>query len=203
MDLEKWLEFYTQILRDFNFSKDEDEISAVLMHKLGRKKLLDSEALAKKISGRDVAVIGPILGKKELERIKSFDGVRITAGKALLFAEIVPDVHVTDMEEADEILIEVQRRGCLLVLHAHGDNIERVKSLIPKVDAFVGTTQSIPFDRIYNFGGFTDGDRAVCIAKEMGAKSIQLIGFDFERASGVKRKKLEWAKRILAYELGW
>jgi uncharacterized Rossmann fold enzyme len=37
----------------------------------------------------------------------------------------------------------------------------------------------------------------------MGAKSIQLIGFDFERASGVKRKKLEWAKRILAYELGW
>jgi hypothetical protein len=203
MNLEKWLEFYNRILKDLNFSKEEDELSAVLMYRLGREKLLDCETLAKRIKGKNVLVIGPVLGERELKKIKNFNGVRITAGKALLFAEIVPEIHVTDMEESDEILLEVQRSGCLLVLHAHGDNIERVKSLVPKVDAFIGTTQSIPFDRIYNFGGFTDGDRAVCIAKEMGAKSIQLAGFDLERAEGSKKRKLEWAKKILAHELGW
>jgi hypothetical protein len=106
------------------------------------------------------------------------------------------------MEEPDELLLSVQKKGCILVLHAHGDNVGRVESLIPKVGGFIGTTQSIPFDRIYNFGGFTDGDRAVCMAKEMGARGIGLVGFDFEKAEGMKRKKLGWARKILAYELG-
>ena len=203
MNLETWLEFYRQILKDFNFSKEEDEFSAVLMHKLGKDKLLGLEVLVKKIRGKDVIIIGPILEDKDLKKLKEFEGLKITAGKALLSYGKTPDIHVTDMEEPDELLVEVQEKGCLLVLHAHGDNIERVKSVIPKVKNFIGTTQSIPFDRIYNFGGFTDGDRAVCMAKEMGARKIELIGFDFGKASGIKKKKLEWARKILAYELGW
>ncbi|MBO8181749.1 MAG: DUF115 domain-containing protein [Archaeoglobus sp.] len=204
MNLETWLEFYRQILKDFNFSKEEDEFSAVLMHKLGKKKLLDSGVLFKKIEGRDVVVIGPVLEYDAVKELESFSGIKITAGKALLaLTDFIPDIHVTDMEEPTELLVEIQKKGCLLVLHAHGDNIERIKSVIPKVDDFIGTTQSIPFDRIYNFGGFTDGDRAVCMAKEMGAKNIKLVGFDFEKASGIKKKKLEWARKIIAHELGW
>jgi hypothetical protein len=202
MNLGKWLEFYVQILKDFNFSKEEDEFAAVLMHKLGKEKLLDSSILQRKVKWEDVIVIGPILREGDFEEIKRFHGVRITAGKALnvVINHITPDVHVTDMEEGDEILLELQEKGCILVLHAHGDNIERIKSMIPRIGSFIGTTQSIPFNRIYNFGGFTDGDRAACMAKEMGAKSIKLIGFDFERAKGIKKKKLEWARKILAYE---
>ncbi len=202
MNLEKWFGFYIQILKDFSFSKDEDEFAAVLMHKLGRKKLLDSSILEKKIKGNDVIVIGPILAEEDFDEIKRSRDVRITAGKALIEIanHVTPEIHVTDMEEDDELLLKVQKDGCILVLHAHGDNIERIKSIVPKVEGFIGTTQSIPFDRIYNFGGFTDGDRAACMAKDMGAKSIKLIGFDFERATGTKKKKLEWAKKILAYE---
>ncbi|RLI83413.1 hypothetical protein DRP07_03440 [Archaeoglobales archaeon] len=202
MNLEKWLEFYTQILKDFNFSKDEDELAAVLMYKLGKEKLLDSSILLEKIKGEDVMVIGPILTEGDFEKIKKFQGVRITAGKALIEVanHITPEIHVTDMEEDVETLLKVQKRGCTLVLHAHGDNIDRIKSIVPKIENFIGTTQSIPFDRIHNFGGFTDGDRAVCMAKEMGAKSIKLIGFDFERAHGIKKRKLEWAKKILTHE---
>jgi hypothetical protein len=65
----------------------------------------------------------------------------------------------------------------------------------------VGTTQSVPFDRIYNFGGFTDGDRAALIAKKFGARKIRLYGFNFEKADNkIKLKKLKWAKRILEKE---
>ncbi|MEM2818029.1 MAG: hypothetical protein QXN39_06050, partial [Archaeoglobaceae archaeon] len=69
-----------------------------------------------------------------------------------------------------------------------------------RLKSFVATTQSKPFGRVYNFCGFTDGDRAVLIAKKFGAKKITLYGFDFEKAEGTKLKKLKWAKKILEIE---
>ena len=71
-------------------------------------------------------------------------------------------------------------------------------SLVP------GRCQGIPIDGVFNFGGFTDGDRAACILSEMGVLRIRLAGFDLERPSGkpgrsleVKGRKLAWARRIL------
>lgn len=195
MQLEKWLEIYSQILSDFGFSRDDDEKAAKLMHELSRNKLLDCKVL-KIIKGKKVAVVG---GAYDGEEIK--EEFIITAGKAVKKVDFTPKVHVTDMEEEDKILVDLQKKGCILVLHAHGDNIERIRSIIPKLKSFVGTTQSVPFNRIYNFGGFTDGDRAAIIAKRFGAKSIKLYGFDFERSENeIKRKKLEWARRILKME---
>ncbi|AGK60826.1 Uncharacterized Rossmann fold enzyme [Archaeoglobus sulfaticallidus PM70-1] len=204
MEFEEWIEFYRQILIDFNFSKEEDERSAVVMHSIAREKLMDTLILEKKIGGKDVLIIGPILSEDDAEEIREFEGVKITAGKAInavreFIPDFVPDIHVTDMEESDDLLVEIGER-CILVLHAHGDNIDRVMSVIPKIGYFVGTTQSIPFDKIYNFGGFTDGDRAACMAKHFNANGIKLIGFDFERAEGLKKKKLVWAERILKHE---
>ena len=46
-------------------------------------------------------------------------------------------------------------------------------------------------DIVYNFGGFTDGDRAVFLAEELGAKKIFLIGFDFGEIVG------KWSKPYL------
>jgi hypothetical protein len=205
MELDKWFDFYSKIISDFNFSKDEDERSAVILYSLAREKLMDTLILDKKIRSKDVLIIGPVIGEEEIEKIKNFEGVKITAGKAIkivrsLIPEFVPDIHVTDMEEEDYILVDLQRKNCILVLHAHGDNVERIYSIVPKLRFFIGTTQSIPFDKIYNFGGFTDGDRAAILAKEFGASSITLIGFDFERADEIKRKKLKWAKEILTFE---
>ena len=37
----------------------------------------------------------------------------------------------------------------------------------------------MPVKNVYNFGGFTDGDRSVFWAEEFGAKEIILIGMDF------------------------
>ena len=67
------------------------------------------------------------------------------------------------------------------------------------------TTQSRPESTVFDFGGFTDGDRAVCISQEMGASSIRLIGFDLDhprpkdgRDPAVKLRKLAWARRIIS-----
>ena len=205
MNLEIWLnEFYPKILEDFGFRAEDDESSAKLMHDLGRGKLLDSSVLKNIIEGKDVVVIGGAVSENDLPRIEP-DRVKITAGKAILrlrelIPGFVPDVHVTDMEEPDELIIDLERRGCVLVLHAHGDNVHRIRSVVPKLGSFIATTQSKPFDRIYNFTGFTDGDRAAIIAKEFGARRIELLGFDFRKAEGIKLKKLMWAERILRFE---
>ena len=117
-----------------------------------------------------------------------------------MFDKTIPKVHVTDMEEDVDLLVNLEKKGCILVLHAHGDNIDRIRTVIPKLTKFIGTTQVVPFNKIYNFTGFTDGDRAAIIAKKFGAKEIVLFGFDFEKAEGIKKKKLKWAKRILEFE---
>ncbi len=202
MRLDDWFIFYSKILSDFGFSREEDERAAKLMHELATGKLLDAEVLRRVIEGKSVAVIGYAIDAEEFRKIR--EEVKIAAGKVImkvleLDPDFVPDIHVTDMEE-DDLIVELDKKGCLLVLHAHGDNIDRIKSVVPRVSKFVGTTQSTPFDRIYNFGGFTDGDRAAIIAKEMNASKVVLYGFDFEKASGIKKRKLEWARRILEFE---
>jgi uncharacterized Rossmann fold enzyme len=186
---------YEQILSDFGFSRDEDEKAARLMRELAGDRLLESSVL-EFLRGKDVAVIG---GAYEGESVR--EEVVITAGKAVNKVDYVPHVHVTDMEEDEKLLASLEERGCILVLHAHGDNVDRIRKVIPVVKKFVGTTQSTPFDKIYNFGGFTDGDRAAIMAKKFGARSIKLYGFDFEKADNpVKQKKLKWAKFILEKE---
>ncbi|MCZ7371501.1 MAG: hypothetical protein O8C66_13440, partial [Candidatus Methanoperedens sp.] len=60
-------------------------------------------------------------------------------------------------------------------------------------------TQSKPLSNIYNFGGFSDGDRCVFLAHAFGARNITLIGFYFEdeNVTEMKKKKLRWARKLI------
>ncbi len=207
MNVEIWLNyFYPKIISDFGFSREKDVKSAKILYELGRDKLTDCSVLKDRIANRKVIVVGGAIKRADSEKILELnEWVVITAGKSILrikdfLPNFIPTVHVTDMEEDDEILIELEKQGCVLVLHAHGDNIDRIRSVVPKLGRFVATTQAEPFDKIYNFGGFTDGDRAAIIAKTFNAKCVKLVGFDFDRAEGIKLKKLRWAKKILEFE---
>ena len=66
---------------------------------------------------------------------------------------------------------------------------------------------------MYNWGGFTDGDRAIMLAEIMAAQEIFLVGMDFgpiigryskppylqERiADEIKKKKLQFAQAIIS-----
>ena len=100
-------------------------------------------------------------------------------------------------------------KGIPICLHAHGDNQDswaRILSIIDENQEVLLTHQTpYEIDRMYNPGGFTDGDRAVCIAFALGATEVELVGFsidDVGQWSGVtdeKRKliKLKWMNRVL------
>ena len=62
------------------------------------------------------------------------------------------------------------------------------------------TSQGKPFGHVYNFGGFTDGDRAVYLAHEMQASDVTLIGFDLDDplVTPMKKGKLQWARKLLS-----
>lgn len=209
MEYSEWKKYYAQILSDFGFSKKEDEKSAVMLSELLQgKKLGTHKDLNNMISGKNVYVFGAACSLQEdIKKVKKENAILISADPAtslLMSKNITPDIVVTDLDGVVEDQITANREGAIVVVHAHGNNINRVKRYIPMFNGkLIGTTQSKPFDNIYNFGGFTDGDRAVYLADFFGAKKIFLTGFDFENvgkyssSKELKMKKLGWAKNLI------
>lgn len=209
MDYNEWKKYYNQILLDFGFSKKEDEKSALLLLELLQgKKLGTPKDLDNMISDKNVYVFGAAGSlQDDVKKVKKENAVFISADPAtslIMEKNIIPDIIITDLDGVVEDQIAANKEGAIVVVHAHGNNIDRLERYVPMFDGkIIGTTQSKPFDNIYNFGGFTDGDRAVCIADCFGAKKIFLAGFDFEnvgkysKSKELKMKKLKWAKRII------
>ena len=78
-----------------------------------------------------------------------------------------------------EDIIQANQKGSFLAVHAHGNNLDKIKEYVPGLERVLGTTQSTPLENVYNFGGFTDGDRALYLAVELGVNFIILAGMDF------------------------
>ncbi|HIH76460.1 MAG TPA: DUF115 domain-containing protein, partial [Methanomassiliicoccales archaeon] len=91
----------------------------------------------------------------------------ISAGSAtarLMKIGIIPDILVTDLDGYVDYEIEAIEKGALAFIHAHGDNLAKINEIVPRLTMpFVPTVQCKPFGNVYNFGGFTDGDRAALI----------------------------------------
>ncbi|MEI6104141.1 MAG: 6-hydroxymethylpterin diphosphokinase MptE-like protein [Methanothrix sp.] len=203
-----WEPLYQSILQDFGFSPGRDEEAAMLLAKL----LCDREPLLRAaetiVAGHRVVVCGnaPSL-EAELEGLQERDAVFLAADGAtavLLRQGIVPDMVVTDLDGPFPAILKANGMGSIVVVHAHGDNLDALDRYVPQLKRIIGTVQCRPMPGLYNFGGFTDGDRCVFLAKELGAASITLLGFDFEDESVTPRKKrkLEWAKRLIELALG-
>jgi len=203
MEFSEWEPLYTEILADFDFNRSEDEHSARILADLLHGRAGAPADLRSIISGRDVAVCGnaPSLAS-EIDSIMP-EQIIIAADGAttvLMANRMIPDVIVTDLDGTIEDIISASEKGSFMVVHAHGDNIPAVRSVVPRLAGRVlGTTQSEPFGDIHNFGGFSDGDRCVFLAKASGAASVALFGFDYNDpdVNDVKKKKLRWAKRLI------
>ena len=92
---------------------------------------------------------------------------------------------VSDGDGAEH-LDSAAQSGVHIVLHAHGDNGDIWKELVATWSAFEQppsltlTHQSMTdYDGMFNPGGFTDGDRALCFIQMMGRSldSVECIGF--------------------------
>ncbi len=217
MQWKEWEEFYKEIVREMGFSVKEDRKASFVL----REMIIEAENYIQprnlsSIMEKKVYVFGagPSL-EKILLRDTFEDGVKIAADgatSALLKSRIIPDIIVTDLDGRFDDIIRANRLGAFMVVHAHGDNIEKLKKYVPLLERVLGTCQTEPLDIIHNFGGFTDGDRAVFLAEALGAQEIVLIGFDFGERVGKwskpylkehapvwesKRKKFRFALKLL------
>lgn len=213
MKFTDWFPYYQNIRWQFGYSTQKDQAAADMLSRMIKKKALDARVLQRKILGKQVMVIGagPSL-EKNMEFIKlNTNFVKVVANgavQALIERNIKPTIVVTDLDGNPSFLQKAEQLGATLVVHAHGDNINKLKKLVPKFRHLIGSTQVMPVENVYNFGGFTDGDRCVFLAEEFGAKEIILIGMELGKNIGkyskeviididLKRKKMKAGKRLL------
>jgi uncharacterized Rossmann fold enzyme len=212
MRFEAWEPLYLEILDDIGFSRERDEEAGSLLFDLlksGQKsaKIL---AMASKLARCQFVVIcgnAPSLAGELGENLHAArDKIFIAADGAtsvLLKAGVVPKIIVTDLDGCMDDILRANQMGSVVVVHAHGDNQDLLREYVPKLRNVIGTTQTRPPHGLYNFGGFTDGDRCVFFARYLAASEIKLIGFDFDDTSVTprKHKKLAWAKRLIELAL--
>ncbi len=222
MEFGLWEKYYKEILDDFGFSREDDEESAKLLDEiLSTEGCLTLNDLAEIVGFSDKFIVfgaGPSV-KEHVEMLKNDydlkDYVLVAADgatTALIEQKLVPDIVATDLDgNIDDILL-ANLRGANIVIHAHGDNIDRIASLSSFFNNVLGTTQAQPVGNLYNFGGFTDGDRAIFLAVALGASEIILAGMDFgdivtkysrpnlsdalAKADEFKQKKLNYAEKF-------
>ena len=222
MEFGLWEKYYTKILDDFGFSREGDEESAKLLDEiLSVEGCLTLEELREIVSFSDKFIVfgaGPSL-KEHVRMIKEEydlkDYVLLPADgatTALIEERIVPDVIATDLDGNLDDIFLANLKGANVVIHAHGDNIDKIASLTTFFTTRMGTTQAQPIGNLYNFGGFTDGDRAIFLAVALGASEITLAGMDFgnivtqysrpnlatktAEADDFKKKKLRYADML-------
>jgi uncharacterized Rossmann fold enzyme len=177
-----WKKMYSNILKEFKYSEKKDRESAILLNSIIKNSDVN-EKITNMVKGETVFVIGsgPSLSAAipKLKILKQ--SIKIAADssvKPLVENGIVPDIIVTDLDGDKNTFKKIAGTKSIFVVHAHGDNIEKLE-FAKNFKNCIGTTQSKPFSKIKNFGGFTDGDRGVFLANHYGAKKIILFGMDF------------------------
>jgi len=213
MTIKGWTRRYSEIRKEFGYSKRKDFESATLLD-LFLKQTSSPKEIKKIIHDKSVFVVGagpslsssfPYLKKyKRVPKIAADSAVQI-----LLEKKIYPEIVVTDLDGEEQSLKRINKKNSIILVHAHGDNIAKLP-LVSNFKKCIGTTQTEPIGKIQNFGGFTDGDRCVFLANHFCAKNIILFGMDFGKIVGkysgtkksakqIKLKKLRMGKKLLEW----
>ncbi len=220
MNLDVWFSWYREVLKEFGFNQNDDEKSAKILNDLLEAyNSLDKDEI--KIKNKVIVFgAGPSLKRNIIElkdlNLKEFTLIAADGATTALFEEnIIPDIIVTDLDGKMDDIIQCNNKGSVLAVHAHGNNIDKVQEFVPKLKNVLGTTQSVPLEKVHNFGGFTDGDRCIFLAVHFGAKFIILAGMDFgkivtryskpdlkdsmDKADEIKIMKLKYAKMLIEW----
>ena len=205
MEFEDWEPYYVQIVDDLGLSREADEAVAAELDRLLGGTRVGPDALRSVLRGMTVTVAGN--GPSLPADLAASEGVLLTADEATSVAlqkGLRPAIVVTDLDGEVEDQVRANAAGTIAVILGHGDNGPAVRRWAPRFRGrTMATTQSTPSGRLFDYGGFTDGDRAVYLADHFGAKEIRLAGWDFEHPSAKdddpkrKLRKLDWAYILL------
>lgn len=210
MHYEDWEPKYVTVTDDLGYDRGGDEKSARELAKRMEGHagpVAKSEDLAKLLAHQRVFVCAnsPTLEKEIADR--PFDGTVIAADGAtgrLMQRGTLPEIVVTDLDGDLEAIRKASARGSIVVVHAHADNMDRIATWLAAMEGpVVASVQCAPPAGTHNYGGLTDGDRAVYIADHFAAEEIVLAGFDFGDGEPdlppEKHRKFIWGALLIAW----
>jgi uncharacterized Rossmann fold enzyme len=213
MRFNEWEPVYIDILKDMDIDRTSDESSARSLKMLTLNSNIISDEELASLMTKEIIIAGGNISADGIRSLKDIQKDKtkrtlISAGSAtdvLVANGVIPDIVVTDLDGNAEEQKKASSSGSVTIIHAHGDNSHLVMRHAKDFNGRIMiSTQSAPDMALCNFGGFTDGDRAVCTARHFGAKKIMLIGFDMDAPAykpgtdpDIKKRKLKWAKKII------
>lgn len=226
IDKNVWLEIYSSIKRELALSFDLDQLATDLLSNIlsTMSNTIDIKQLKKGINSDCVLVFGPAPSIEndfqKANELSLFNKLPVIAvnGAATFFYEkgFVPTIIVTDLDGDPNHIASLNDKGAIVVVHAHGDNIDEIKKWVPKFSGhLIGSTQVEPRPHVYNFGGFTDGDRALFIVYALGIRKAIVGGMNFlnnigkystmykKKNEGIKRLKMSIAMRLIKMLTLW
>ena len=172
-----------------------------------------------------IAVLGAAIDESEIISMLETPTLFVAADGAVGILSTLPEsvserawsrlVCIVSDADGGAGTIEAVKRGIPIILHAHGDNKSSWRNLLgialnmqspPRIVLTHQTPEKIT--GMYNPGGFTDGDRAICFLISLGVPidRILLLGTrtdivgKWSGATNPKEKivKLQWMAKILA-----
>jgi uncharacterized Rossmann fold enzyme len=220
-----WKDHYLQIISEFGYDPQKDYNSALALNWFLKKRHDSKNLNLLKDMMRDKIIFifgcGPSL-PNHLQLLKASNLILENftcvaadgATSALMQYNILPNIIMTDLDGRITDQIQANKKGTIVIIHAHGDNIDQINDNFSNFQGdLLGSTQNKPLSHVFNFGGFTDGDRCAFLAAQMQASIIILFGFDFGKIIGkfskpyldndreadeIKVKKLAWAQKLLS-----
>ena len=130
MMISGWKKRYSDIIKEFNYSEKKDKESAVILNSIIKKSNIN-EKIISLVKNKTVFVIGsgpslstaiPILKNfKKIIKIAADSSVKL-----LVENGIIPDIVITDLDGDEDTLKKIGRKS-IFIVHAHGDNIEKLE----------------------------------------------------------------------------
>ena len=219
----------SEVREAFGWSEHDDTDSAELLlrtlegHALWspEKREATLEHLQQRlVNAERVVLLGAAVEPSELHRFNDTRAVFVAADGAVGALQSYESLAcvVSDFDGAEH-LDKAAEAGQTIIAHAHGDNSSQWKRILTKWQEHSQPPSLVLSHQVtkelsgmYNFGGFTDGDRALCFVLSMGVapEKVELVGFSTMKIGAwsatttpsLKMQKLEWMKRIVS-ELGF
>ncbi|HET6589757.1 MAG TPA: 6-hydroxymethylpterin diphosphokinase MptE-like protein [Candidatus Nitrosocosmicus sp.] len=204
MRFNDWYPHYLIIAHSLGLKARDDFVCTLILSELLSRSYLDPKCLVR-LSGKKVLIIGagPSIEEYPIQEFikdcvkgsgpnpnkKTVVIVADGATELCLSLDIIPDIVISDLDGDLNSLLIAEEKGSTVIVHGHGDNIDKIKTHVSDFSRVIGTTQTFPLYNIHNFGGFTDGDRGIFLARHFNAKQIILVGMDFDSKIGHYSKK--------------
>lgn len=198
MKWEVWKPIYLDIVARLDLDSKMDakatRLLSDLLENVNPEPLL--QQLEKRIQGKPIVVCGagPSLENhvQTLRARRDFHDLVLVAADgavSLLLEQNCPcDIIVTDLDGDYNHIKQATQQGALTIVHGHGDNMDKIQNMVPDLGQILGSTQVEPTERVFLWGGFTDGDRACYMVIDYSPREIILAGMDFGDVVG------KWSK---------